>query len=106
MPSSTLEPLTQYEPGKPVPLPDLARTVGMTRGRMLYALEHGLLKPEPRKGSDGRNMISWEQAVMLCAAVVLAAAAGMAVVTALKALKGSGATVGPTGIVIPLAGVR
>lgn len=85
-----------------VPLPDLGRVVGLDRNSQHYAMRHGLFTPETKRGANGRYLISWDQAVLLCLAALAAAAAGIAIVSALHALRGAGAQVTPDAVVIPI----
>lgn len=105
MSQTSADPLADWQPGSSVPLTDFAASLGMKRGPVKYALEQGLIEPDEHRGIYNRVTISWDQAVLLCFAVAFATAAGIAIVTALKALKTSGAQVGPTGIVIPVKGL-
>lgn len=89
--------------GQPlVPLPDLGAAVGLDRGRQVYAIEKGIIKPAPKKGPNGRYMVTWDEAVLIAAAAILAVAAGVALVTMIRSLRGAGAEIGAGGITIPV----
>jgi hypothetical protein len=94
--------LARWEGQELVPLPDLAHAVGLTRGTLHYARQNGLIVPVKRRGPNGRHLITWDQAVLIVAAAIVAAAAGIAIVTAIHALRGAGATVADGAVVIPL----
>jgi hypothetical protein len=100
---SAADVLTRWEGQDLIPLPDLAHEVGLNRGTLHYARKTGAIIPDPtRRGRNGRHMITWEQALLIVAAAALAAAAGIALVTALHALRGAGAQVANGGVMIPL----
>lgn len=89
--------------GQPlVPLPDLGKVVGLDRNAQAYSVRHGLFTPAAKRGPNGRLLITWDEAVILCAAALVAVAAGIAVVSALVALRGAGAKVSGDVVTIPL----
>jgi hypothetical protein len=86
-----------------VPLAEVAHAVGLDYHHTKYALRKGLVEPIPdQRGFGNAHMIDWDQVVLFLAAAVLAAMAGIAVVTALRSLRNSGAQVGPNGVTIPV----
>lgn len=94
--------LSRWEGQDLVPLPDLAYSVGLNRGTLHVVRKQGLITPAEKRGPNGRHLITWDQALLLVAAALVAAAAGIAIVTALQALRGSGAKVADGAVVIPL----
>jgi hypothetical protein len=86
-----------------LPLPDVARSVGLDRNSQHYAIRHGVITPARKRGANGRYLITREDALLLLAAALVAAAAGIAIVTALRGLRSAGATAtSADSIVIPL----
>jgi hypothetical protein len=86
-----------------VSLSAVARHVGLTPPQQSGAVRGGLIKPVTRKGSvGGQYLITMDDALFLLAAAALAAIAGMAVVRMLRTLREAGATLGPSGMVIPV----
>jgi len=99
---STSDVLAPWRGQEYVPLPDLARAVGMPKHIVQYARQNKIIVPAERRGPNGRHLVTWEQALLIVAAAALAAAAGIAIVTAIYALKNAGARVTDSAVVIPL----
>lgn len=97
--------LDRWQGAELIPLPELASALEMGRGALHYAVKSGVITPSERKGPNGRHLITWAEAAILVAAAVLAASLGLAIVTALRGLKASGAVAAPSGVMIPLLGV-
>ena len=87
-----------------IPLPELGNSLGFNKAAQSYAVRHGVITPAPKKGKSGRYMVTRDEAMLIIAAAGLALAIGVALVTAIRALRESGATVTAGGIVIPIAG--
>lgn len=97
--------LSRWDRDELIPLHELAHEVGMGRGALHYAVKNGVITPSERKGRHGRHLVTWGEALLLVAAALLAASLGLAIVTALRGLKATGAAPAPSGVVIPLGGV-
>lgn len=106
--SVTPEVLDQWQTGSVVPLPEVARAVGMSHDHTAYALREGLIKSRPERGYRNSHMLDWDQVVMIVAAAAIAALAGAAIVKIMRSLQESGAQFTPGGVVIPmpLPGIR
>ncbi len=90
--------------GQPaVPLPEVTHAVGLNYDHGKAFVQQGLVKPLPERGFGNAHMIDWDQVLLILAAAAFAAVAGMAVVTALRTLRQTGAQVTPGGITIPVA---
>lgn len=85
-----------------VPLPEIADAVGLDQNARSYAVRHGVIPVAPKRGRNGRYLISMETAALVVAAALFAAAAGIAIVTALRGLLATGAVSQPSGVTIPL----
>ena len=102
--SPTPELLERWQGQSAVPVAEVAHAVGLDYHHTKYALNKGLIKPIPdRRGKGNAHLIEWDQVVLILAAAALAAVAGIAVVTALRSLRNSGAHVGPGGVTIPVS---
>jgi hypothetical protein len=99
---SVAEMLKPWQGQELVPLPDLARSVGLDRNAQHYAMRHGMFTPATKRGRNGRYLITWDDAILIVTAAIVAAAAGIAIVTALHALRGAGAQVSGDVVTIPL----
>jgi hypothetical protein len=85
-----------------VPLPEVAEAVGLDQAARSYAIKHGLIPVAPKRGRNGRYLISHDTAVLILAAGQFAAASGIAVATAIQVLRATGAQVSGGCVVIPL----
>lgn len=83
---------------------DVAREAGVPRYNVRTVELAGLVEHAGRAGRGGRLMVSKEDALFLLGAAAVAAVAGIALVTVVRALRETGAQVGPGGITIPLPG--
>jgi hypothetical protein len=99
---STSDVLAPWQGQPLVPLPDLGAAVGLDRARQSYAIEKGIIRPVPKRGPNGRYMVTWDEAVLIAAAAILAVTAGVALVTMIRSLRGAGAQIGSNGITIPI----
>jgi hypothetical protein len=96
------EVLDRWQGCEYVPLPEVAEAVGLDQAARSYVIKHGIIPVAPKRGRNGRYMISHDTAVLLVAAGRLAAASGMAVATAIQVLRSTGAEVSGDRVVIPL----
>ena len=62
--------------------------VGMSRTVREYAVRHGVIIPVPQRGPNGRYQLTPDEATRVVLAAMVAAAAGIAIVTALRGLQG------------------
>ena len=88
-----------------VPLSDVARTAQCSYASLDWAARNGLIDVQKMGGRGGRGNARWitvEDALLVLAVAVLAAAAGMAFGKLLKAVRQTGGTVSPAGMTIPL----
>lgn len=96
---SVMSVLEQWEGEELVPLPALTRALqesgaaGMDRGSREYAIRQGVITPAAGGGHGRPFMVTWEDALLIALAAVVAAAAGIALVSALRALRNTGAQV-------------
>ena len=98
---ASLEILEQWQGRDAVRLSEVARAVDMPRGTRDFAVRTGAIKPCARGGKGSAVLVDWDEVVLIVTAAALAAAAAVAVTVVLRALRESGAKVGPTGVVIP-----
>jgi hypothetical protein len=83
---------------------ELARELGITRPVRQNIMDEGLVRPI-RPPHPGRpTEIPADDAERVRAAVLLAAAVGLAVIVVLRLLAGTGATVSGSGVTIPVPG--
>jgi hypothetical protein len=95
------EVLDQWQGRETVPLPEVARAVGMPRSTRDFAVRQGFIRPLGEGGRGKTMVLPWDEVVLIVAAAVLSAAAGVAITTIIRALRVSGATVAGSTIVIP-----
>ncbi|MGH7881436.1 MAG: hypothetical protein ACREN8_00790 [Candidatus Dormibacteraceae bacterium] len=94
--------LDPWPDSQTVSVVDIARASGVTRGDLRTAEQEGLITYAGR-GPNGRYVLSKEDAIFFLQAALIAATTGIAVVTVIKVLSKSGASITPgVGIVIPL----
>lgn len=84
-----------------LPVMEVVRAAGLSRDDVRVVDKAGLLRKLDRRGPKNAIMITREEAMFLLGVAALAIAAGMALVTMARLLRETGASVGPTGIVIP-----
>jgi hypothetical protein len=92
-------------PDGTVPVADVVRSAGVPHGAVDYTIRLGLVPVHAQFGAHRRRYISREDALMLLAAAALAVAAGVALATIVRAIKATGAQVGPGGLTIPVKGI-
>jgi hypothetical protein len=80
--------LAAYDGRERVPLHEVGEAVGMDRFARSYAVRSGVIRPTSRGGSG--YVITGDDAVRIVFAAILAAAAGVAVVTILRGVVGAG----------------
>ena len=68
----------------------LGETVGLGMSRTVreYAVRHGVITPASQRGPNGRYQLTRDDAARVVLGAMLAAAAGIAIVTALRGLQG------------------
>lgn len=93
--------LEQWQGQTTVPLPEVARAVDMSRTTREVMIRDGAVKPCGGGGKGRPHLLPWDEVVLLVTAAVFAAAAGIAITVALRVLRGSGAKVTPSGVMIP-----
>lgn len=98
------EVLEQFAGRETVPLPEVARAVDMSRTTREFAIRSGAIKPCAGGGQGRAHLLAWDEVVLIVTAAALAAAATVAVTVMIRALRESGATVGPSAVVIPIGG--
>lgn len=84
---------------------DVVKTAGVPHGAVDYTIKLGLVPVVAQSGRKCRRSISREDAFMLLAAAALAVAAGVALAAIVRAIKATGAQVGPGGLTIPVEGI-
>ena len=99
---SVTETLAQWEGRDAVPFPEVARAVGLDRNHIIYAVNKDIIRPLPKRGPSNAYMVRWDDVVLIVVAAAIAAAAGIAVMTVIRSLRQSGATVTPAGVTIPV----
>lgn len=85
-----------------MPLPEVAHAVGLPRGTRDVLVRDGAIKPCGGGGRGKPYLISWDDVVLVVTAVVLAAAAGITITVAIRALRNTGARVINGAITIPV----
>lgn len=74
-----------------IPLPTVAEIVGWTRTAQHHAVNSGVVNPTGPPPSGRRGyLVTYDEAVRIVVCAALAFAAGMAVVTMLRAFEGTG----------------
>lgn len=96
------EALQQWEGRETVTLPEVARVIGMPRPTREFATRTGAIRPVSGGGKGRPYLLSWDEVVFILGAAVFAAAAGIAITVALRALRETGAQVSTSGITINL----
>lgn len=87
-----------------IPFPALATRAGLTRDVRRELVDSGVIKPLTERGHGKTALITKDDALMFAAAVLLAVAAGVAVVYVLRMLTANSAEVGISGVNIPMPG--
>lgn len=114
MPSALIDPAEVLAPlgdGDVFPLPDVANLVGMKRTVRSYAVDKGIIHTtDTGPGAKGRGragslMVSRDEALLIIVSAALAAAIGVAVVTVIRTLRNSGASITADSVSIPLSGL-
>jgi hypothetical protein len=92
-----------------VPLIDVRRACGLSHNTLDYAIRTGVL-PIARQGGHGvkgnTRYVSLSDALLIAACASLAALAGVAVITILRAVRTSGGGIVDGSLVIPLGGLK
>jgi hypothetical protein len=73
-----------------IPLPFVRDRIGWKRDQQSYAVESGVIHPIEKRGKAGCYQVTREDAVLILVAASLAFAAGVAVVTMIRAIKDAG----------------
>lgn len=91
-----------------VPVLEVARAAGVPRYDVRKVELAGLIEHVGREnpGKGGRLLISHDDALFLLGVAALATAAGVALVTAARLFRESGAELGPDGFVVPIPAPR
>jgi len=89
-----------------IPLRDVGDAVGLKRGMQDYAVKRSIIVPAETRGPNGRYLVTRDEALLILASAALAVAVGVALVTVIKNLRGSGVTMSPAGLTIPLKGLK
>lgn len=100
------ETLAAFGDDELIPLRDVGDAVGLKRGMQDYAVRRSIIVPAETRGPNGRYLVTRDEALLILAAAVLAVAVGAALVTVIKTLRNSGATVTPAGVLLPLDGLK
>lgn len=93
MSTTVTEVLAPFEGDDLIGLPDLGERlqdllgVNMDAAARNHAVEKGLICPLDKRGRNGRYMITRQDAVFLVIAAIMAAGAGLAIVTVLRGLR-------------------
>jgi hypothetical protein len=94
-----------------IPLPDVANLAGMNRGARTYAVEKGIIQTTKGPGAagygrQGSYVVTRDEALLILVSAALAVSIGVAVVTVIKALRNSGASITADSVTIPLSGLK
>lgn len=81
---------------------EVARAAGLPRYDMRKVEVAGLIQPVGREGTGGRPVVTHDDALFLLHAALLAVAAGLALVSVVRVLRQSGASLGPGGFTVPV----
>lgn len=105
------EALAPFGDSDTIPLPDVGDYVGMTRDARNYAIRKGLIQTATGPGAAGRGragsyVVTRDEALLIIVAAALAAALGIAVITAIRTLRNSGASITAESVTIPLSGLK
>lgn len=88
-----------------VPVADVVRSAGVPHAAIDHPVRLGLVEVVKQHGQGNRRYIRVEDGLMLMAAAALALSCGVALVVMVRAIKATGATIGPAGLTFPLAAV-
>lgn len=87
-----------------VPLVDVARAAGIPRSNLIHIENRRLVHPV-RPGSRGQRLeLPNDEVMLFLAAAALALVAGLAIATALRTVRATGATLTPDGFSLPITG--
>lgn len=86
----------------PVPWSELARSLGLSTTVRQNILAEGLVRPVAPPHQGRPTLIPPAEADRVMAAVKLGALVGLAVIVVLRLLEGTGASVSPSSVTIPL----
>lgn len=85
-----------------VPVIEVARTAGIPRYDVRKVELAGLVQHAGREGAGGSLTLTHDDALYLLHAALLALAAGIALVTVVRVLRQTGASLGPGGFTVPI----
>lgn len=105
------EALAPFGDADVIPLPDVANYVGMQRNTRTYAVEKGIIHTTTGPGAAGRGragsyVVTRDEALLIIVSAALAATIGVAVVTVIRTLRNSGASITADSVTIPLSGLK
>lgn len=100
------ETLAAFGDDELIPLRDVGDAVGLKRGMQDYAVKRSIIVPAETRGPNGRYLVTRDEALLILASAALAVAIGVALVTVIKNLRNSGATMTPDGLLLPVKGLR
>lgn len=84
--------LAEIEQREFVSLPELGAKIGLGQQARKYAIREGLIEGQQMGGQGNPYQVTRDEAVTLLFAAVVAFAAGVAIATILRGLKGAGVT--------------
>ena len=93
-----------------IPLPEIGNYLGMPRATRNALVSKGLVRttvaPGETRSARGRKvLVTRDEALLIIAAALMAAALGIALVTAIRGLRNSGAVLTADALTIPLSGL-
>lgn len=89
-------------PDGSVPVADVVKSAGVPHAAVDYAVRLGLVDVTAQHGQGRRRYIATSDGLLILAAAALALAAGVALVSMLRAMKATGAMVSANALTIPL----
>lgn len=94
MSASVAEVLEPFGDAELIPLPELTRHLpgDLNRYDVARAKRRGVLTVAPKHGPNGRDQVTRDEAASLIVAAIISALAGIALATALQAVKAAGIT--------------
>jgi len=82
--------LSELPESETISLPWVRERVGWSRPAQSNVIREGVIRPLPERGPHGGYRVTRDDAVLILVAYALAAAAGVAIVSMIRALKGAG----------------